>query len=561
MKISNSRNIAVWILLVIGAMAGLWIAADYGQSWDEWIEDQIGYAAIKAYSRDTFLQEQNADFHGTFYFMLYAGLPRLLARLQFDWNAVVVRHSLNYITFLVSILATVKLVGMLFGMRPAILTGLLILGQPLYFGHAFINHKDMPFMAFFAASVTLGVAAVRTLAERDTSGMERPPRDTERPERRLLRSMRTVQDGLDEGSRVGLVGLLQVRLDALKAACFGRSSADMRTYGHVLLAGIVLGMTSAVRVIGPFAGLLVGLYMLAKLKRRALPALLLYGLTAMVTTYLLWPALWGDPVQQFWERLSGAARFQQIHTVLFEGTVYRSDELPIHYLPKLLLSQFTEPVVIALPIGLYMSFRSFRRKEFDRALAVVTALWFLLPFLAQTLFAVPIYGNFRQLLFITIPLLIIAGYGWHAALERLSHNWVRILVMALALAPGILHIIRFHPYEYVYYNAFLGGVAKSEGRYELDYWCTSYRESMEYVNSIAAPGSRVVAWGPVNAARAFARPEVIVKSEEEIGEDPDFALACDNALFNEDYYRTFRVVHEVTRGGAVLGRVKARVDS
>ena len=49
--------------------------------------------------------------------------------------------------------------------------------------------------------------------------------------------------------------------------------------------------------------------------------------------------------------------------------------------------------------------------------------------------------------------------------------------------------VHLHPYQYIYYNSFVGGVHGAFHNYELDYWGTSYYEAAEYVNQVASPGA------------------------------------------------------------------------
>jgi hypothetical protein len=58
---------------------------------------------------------------------------------------------------------------------------LLFSTQPLIWGHAFINPKDIPFMAFFLGSIALGFqmvdgALTEPIGEKSTSGLESSPR-------------------------------------------------------------------------------------------------------------------------------------------------------------------------------------------------------------------------------------------------------------------------------------------------------------------------------------------------------------------------------------------------
>jgi hypothetical protein len=297
--------------------------------------------------------------------------------------------------------------------------------------------------------------------------------------------------------------------------------------------------------------------MLVRLKKRAVSVILIYGLTAAVVTYLAWPALWGNPVAEFWTRLTGSMRFDQPHDVIFEGAIFVSSGLPAHYLPKLLLIQSPATMLLAVPLGLFMAVRSARRREVDGALVILLVLWFGLPFLAQILFAIPLYGNTRQLLFATVPLAVFAGIGLESVRRALNRRWAQGIAILLALAPGVFHIVRFHPYEYVYYNELVGGVRGAEGSFEMDYWCTSYRELVEQLNSDAPPDARVVAWGPVEAATELARSDLIVEPTMPGWEGADYRMACGRGLLDASFFAGTRVLHEVRRDGVLLGRVDA----
>ena len=52
-----------------------------------------------------------------------------------------------------------------------------------------------------------------------------------------------------------------------------------------------------------------------------------------------------------------------------------------------------------------------------------------------------------------------------------------------------LHIVRNHPYEYVYFNELEGGAKKAYGHYEMDYYYHSMREATEWVLANAEPKS------------------------------------------------------------------------
>jgi hypothetical protein len=629
----GGRATAPLLLLLLAALLGALIVDDFGPSWDETYNDKAGARAIQAYYLGNLLQDQHDNYiHGTFYFMLYSGLSRSLASSPL--GRLVVRHYVNYLTFLMALASMYFLVNRLLGRRAALLTVVLMMAQPLYFGYAFINQKDIPFLSFFTTSIALGVSATAALVQ--STG--RPAGDSPASSRlsAALASMQTAWRSAGGLARFVMVllcvvcaaliyGLLAERIvypwmqDILNQAyvqqgppwayrLFQAVAQDAHktpledyqrklhtAYGmmtvvaipiavaalvmawrrligptpfwlpfirdpahrRLLLAGAFLGFTSAIRVIGPFAGLLVGLYMLTKLQRRAPAAILVYGLTGAAVTYLAWPALWGDPLNEFWSRLTGSIQFDQPHDVLFEGVIYNSLNLPIRYLPKLLAMQFSLPVLLAVPAGLFAAGRWMHRKQLERALIALLILWFGLPFAAQILLAVPLYGNMRQMLFMTVPLVAFAGMGWELVLRSVKGSWAPWIAAALIIAPGANHMIRFHPYEYVYYNELVGGVEGAAGRYELDLWCTSYGELVKWLNLHAPRDSRVVAWGPVDGATEFTREDLQLEPIAADWESADYRMACGKGLLDETFFAGTEPYLEVRRAGVLLGKLSS----
>jgi hypothetical protein len=634
-ELLSRRHATALAILVCAAILGLLLVPDYGQSWDETFNDEAGIRALSAYRPEALFRDQDDDyFHGTFYFMLYAGIPRLLSVARPGLDAVAVRHYLNFATFLVSVLAAYSLADRLGGRRGAVAVSLLMLAQPLYFGHAFINQKDIPFLAFFTASIAFGVGGTERIVR---SADARPARtgDLGMAPDTLAGSIRQAWQQSTIVTRIAFASLLVLTLviladlvaqriilpglQTLLGEAYRQQSSDilnrlfttfageasrtpltayqaklqvmyseLRIYAAVLVSAgltvawqllfrpkyptrvwfsprqylpllpgaIALGLVSAVRAVGPSAGALVAFYLLSRLGKRAIPALVLYGLIGALVTYVAWPALWGDPLAKMWSRLSESAQFRA-HNVFFEGKTLGSDDLPRHYVLKLIAAQFTESALIGLPLGLLAAWRARNRLAANGPLLRLLGLWLLLPILVQIIFRVPVYGNARQLLFSTVPLIVFAGIGWSSLMERFRRRWAQALVLLLALAPGVMHIIRFHPYEYVYYNSTLGGVRGAENRYELEFWCTSYRELTVFINATARSGAVLEAWGPAHIVSAYARPDLRVVALDQGARDADYVLACSKGLLDPTVASGFKVVHEVLRAGIVLGRVSS----
>ncbi|HLO14931.1 MAG TPA: hypothetical protein VK206_08880, partial [Anaerolineales bacterium] len=103
---------------------------------------------------------------------------------------------------------------------------------------------------------------------------------------------------------------------------------------YVILAGVTLGLATAVRAIAPLAGVIVFLYLFVKIRSKAWTMAIAYFLIAGIVTYLAWPHLWGAPIQHYLEGLGILSNFPHYAgRVLFNGHFYGISELPLSYLP------------------------------------------------------------------------------------------------------------------------------------------------------------------------------------------------------------------------------------
>ena len=128
----------------------------------------------------------------------------------------------------------------------------------------------------------------------------------------------------------------------------------------------------------------------------------------------------------------------------------------------------------------------------------------------------------------------------------------------MLLVPGLIGIAELHPYEYVYYNALMGGTSGAAEKYELDYWCVSGREAMGYVNSVAGQGARVAVVGNLRSFNPVQRSDLLVFHDPSAKSEPDFALICNKHVY-EDIFPDMATTYAVTRGDAVMAIVKTAV--
>ena len=336
------------------------------------------------------------------------------------------------------------------------------------------------------------------------------------------------------------------RLYHISLSIFIKDTLNYLSNPLVIIAGAVLGLTISVRILGPFFGLIVLVVALYRAKLRVVPAFVSYFLIAFTAMYLTWPYLWGNPISHFKTSLAYMIDFPWAGKVLFNGVYYPSNQLPIGYVPVLFGIQFTEPVIFLFIIGLYLFFRQIWKKNIEPDFVIIVLFWGILPLVAFTILRPSLYDNIRQLLFITPPLFLILGLALKKLFQSSRKSYINIFVLALILLPGIYPIIHLHPYEYTYYNSFVQDIYK---RFELDYWATSFREAMEYLNKTTPENSKVIVYGPGDTDNVsdFARPDLTVDSMTNARYDisNDYQYVIISTRNDRDSKKLYRLDHVI----------------
>jgi hypothetical protein len=98
-----------------------------------------------------------------------------------------------------------------------------------------------------------------------------------------------------------------------------------------------------------------------------------------------------------------------------------------------------------------------------------------------------LYDGWRQLYFVYPPLLLlalrglVAAWRWQPSWPALRAGWPLIAGVGIAVNLVVTgrDMVRLHPLECLYFNAFAG--KHPELRYEYDYWGLSFRQGLEWI--------------------------------------------------------------------------------
>jgi 4-amino-4-deoxy-L-arabinose transferase-like glycosyltransferase len=324
----------------------------------------------------------------------------------------------------------------------------------------------------------------------------------------------------------------------------------------ILVAGAVLGLTTSIRIIGPLAGFMVSVIFLTRLRQRAFAPLAAYWAAAVLFVYLTWPVLWGNPISQMFERVLAISSFRG-HYILYRGEYFQSGSTPWHYLPTLFAIQCTIPFFLLLITGILGKIIDLRRKGFDELTFILTP-WILIPVIFASLGLMPVYNNTRHLLFIFPAFVLLAGIGVEYVFKQFPNRSLQIFVSTVVLLPGIIAIYMLHPYQYIYYNQFVGGLDGAVGRYQLDYWCTSMRQSADYLNANAPPNSKVAVSGAVTTIKPFLRDDLHLYVDRRGESQPDYGVHCIKGEPVDNMFVGLELVSRVAIGDVVLSIVEQK---
>ncbi len=610
---SIRQNRPLVILLILGFIIALFTLKDYGESWDELKLYDYARNSLEAYV--TWPQHGTIPFtgdrfenYGPAFLMFTTLLTRALTRIIPGSLSVDVHHLFYFLMFLLGVWAFHQLAARWMSRAAAFGATLLFMTQPVFWGHAFINPKDIPLLSLFLLAVYLGI--------RMHDRIFGPGADT------VSESVSTAWNELSPHARRGLIAatvfwlaaivllfggtpLIHQWIDsAVRAAARGEASllpliatrihriapeiyiekffvlflrmravyfliitglliwlyrrnlpSALRVLGRILPAGIILGLAVSIRIFGTWAGILVAGYILWKSGRKAWLLIAVYALVSIFAMYLTWPYLWSDPVGHFFETVQIMAQHPWPGSVLFNGATYPANHLPGSYVPLLLAIQLTEPVWVLFGAGLAAAiYGVVKRRPENLELLAFTFVWFIVPLLTFVIVRPTLYDNFRQCFFILPPIFFMAGLAFHLIRKPILQG----ALIALLLVPGLVASVRLHPYEYVYYNQFSGGAKAAVDRFELDYWATSYREAAQEANRIAPPNANIWVDGPAHLFSRFARSDFHIYSSQEAERADHYDVVVTLARYDweKTSFPEAKIVYRVMREGAVFAIIR-----
>lgn len=412
-----------------------YISQDYGISGDEFVDQRHSGYVIDYFTKgDTAaLYQPKTALH--LYGIGVQVIAEGVCRITNADDIYMTRHAINGLVGALGILMVGLLALRWGGGLCGLLAVLMMFFTPRYFGHSMNNLKDLPFAVGYVMSIYYFIRLFDYY-----------------PYFKLRHIL---------GAVVGLFLALGTRSGGLMLfPCF------------VMYGGLFYIQRTGLREFYKFGQYRWDL-------GRILNILFLVIVAGYIASILLWPFALEKPLTGVSQSLKQFTNFNVSLRTIFEGKQMMSSMLPWQYAPKYLL--IGVPLVTVIGFLGYWIYTVVRRKEFSLIsyfllfTAVFPVVWVIYK-------NSNLYGGIRHLLFVMPLMVVVAARFWGLLIQNTPRvvRIISIVVWLGLLCLPIIHMVKNHPNDYVYFNELVGGLKQTYGDYETDYYYNSLKNSSDW---------------------------------------------------------------------------------
>ncbi len=210
-----------------------------------------------------------------------------------------------------------------------------------------------------------------------------------------------------------------------------------------------------------------------------------YSLIAFGLFYLITPFLWTKLFPHLMILIKNNVSFPWIGSMLFEGEIIMSIDLPWYYLIQWII--ITTPIVfiifsfLGLIVCLVDCYKRIREKKIveEKQIKFVCIGVLIFIILVDIVIKPVDYDEWRHFRFLypLIVILMVEAISFIQKKRRIS--LVMLLIFGIQIGYLVFWNIFYHPYQYMYFNIL--SKTHAEEKYERDYWYVSIYDAVEYI--------------------------------------------------------------------------------
>lgn len=433
------------ILFFVALAIGLLTFRDYGVSWDEPLQRQLGEVSYNYVVKgDPALFTYSDRALGTGFELPLLFIEKAL-HLNNAREIYFCRHLITHLFFLVAALCGYVLALRTFRSQFIACVGFMLFAfHPRIYAHSFFNSKDIPFLSAF------------------------------------------------------LIALLLAHL------AFGQ-----RKFVWYVLLGMACGYATSIRAMGIIFLPCIGLFLLADIvacliaKKKIVAAVtragcFIAGYCAML--YVCWPYLWSSPFQNFVSAFHSLVHIAPGGKVLFMGHYHDAQALPLSYMPVWFAITVPEVWLAVGVAGLLCTIVAVAKRPGQYVLYapensyLLYVMCFCGPVIAMVVFKGVNIDDWRHLYFIYPSFVMLALLALHRAMR----GRYRLAILAVCMAQlGITgyFMVSGHPFQQVYFNSFVPHRPEYlRNNFDLDYWGCSFKQGLEQLVAADKSDSIKINW-------------------------------------------------------------------
>jgi len=294
---------------------------------------------------------------------------------------------------------------------------------------------------------------------------------------------------------------------------------------------------------------------------------------SLLFTYIMWPYLWENPIQNFYNSYFKMKQFDHGGQNLYFGNIIKSSQTPWHY--PLIWILITTPIIY---IGLFFCGVLKSIKEISTSKILLNynnaniVLYYSLLILILSLGAVilldsTLFNGWRHLYFIYPFIIFLVLFGLDFVLNFFTKIKIKsfiVFILVLGLMDIAIWMKHNNPYQYVFFNTI--GKKINPKNFDLDYWGLSYYQNLKYLLEYENFSTAKI-WNSSTTKLFYSLFSLHEKDRQKFvetknAEDADYWITnyyLDKTIYDENFFLKYSLVNSIIVDGVVINSVFKKI--
>ena len=290
-------------------------------------------------------------------------------------------------------------------------------------------------------------------------------------------------------------------------------------------------------------------------------------------TYIMWPYLWENPIQNFYNAFVKMKQFNHGGHNLYFGNIIESSKTPWHYSFVWIL--ITTPIIY---IGLFFCgvLKSIQKISTSKILLnhnnANIVLYYSLLVLILSLGSVilldsTLFNGWRHLYFIYPFVIFLVLFGLDFVLNFFTKIKIKsfiVFILVLGLMDIAIWMKHNNPYQYVFFNII--GKKINPKNFDLDYWGMSFYQNLNYLIKYENFSTTTI-WNPSETKLFYSLFSLQEKDRQKFvetknAEDADYWITnyyLDKTIYDKNFFLRYSLVNSIIVDGVVINSVFKKI--